>query len=338
MEERAAAPEIWQDPASAAKLHSEISRRKRDLGPPKTMLQEAEDLTVLAEMAEEEGSQAESAEIEAGLARLEQMMAQQQLARLFEGEYDAHNALMSINAGAGGTESCDWVDMLSRMFGRWAERHGYTWEIIDRTPGDSAGSRSITAAITGDHIYGRLRGERGVHRLVRLSPFDSAHRRHTSFAAVDVIPDVEETDEVEVRVEELRIETFRAGSAGGQHVNKTDSAVRITHIPTGIVAQSQNERSQHQNRASALRVLKARLLERQRAEQEKKIAELRGEQTDIAWGHQIRSYVLHPYQMVKDHRTEYETGSSAAVLDGEIDEFVEAFLKWDLGRRAHSAG
>jgi len=289
---------------------------------------------LLAELAEEEGSEAEAAEIEAGLARVERMIAQQDVARLFEGEYDAHNALMSINAGAGGTESCDWVDMLARMYGRWAERHGYTWQIIDRTPGDSAGSRSITAGITGDHVYGRLRGERGVHRLVRLSPFDAAHRRHTSFAAMDVIPDVEETDEVEVREEDLRVETFRAGSAGGQHVNKTDSAVRIIHVPTGTVAQSQNERSQHQNRASALRVLKARLLELQRAEQEKKIAELRGEQTDIAWGHLIRSYVLHPYQMVKDHRTEHETGSASAVLEGEIDEFIEAFLRYDLARRA----
>jgi len=298
------------------------------------MLKQAEEIALLAELAEAEGSETEAAEIEAGLARIEKMVSGQQLARLFEGEYDSHDALMSINAGAGGTESCDWVDMLSRMYGRWAERHGYTWEIIDRTPGDSAGSRSITAAITGDHIYGRLRGERGVHRLVRLSPFDSAHRRHTSFAAVDVIPEVEETDEMDVKEEDLRIETYRAGSAGGQHVNKTDSAVRIIHVPTGIVAQSQNERSQHQNRASALRVLKARLLERQRAEQEKKLAELRGEQTDIAWGHQIRSYVLHPYQMVKDHRTEHETGSAAAVLDGEMDDFIETFLHYDLSRRA----
>jgi len=298
------------------------------------LLGEAEDLALLAELAEEEGSQTESDEIEAGLARLEQMIAEQELARLFKGEYDRHNALVSINAGAGGTESCDWVDMLARMYARWVERHGYGWEMIDRTPGDSAGSRSITAAISGDLVYGRLRGERGVHRLVRLSPFDAAHRRHTSFASVDVIPEVEESDEVEINPADLRIETFRAGSAGGQHVNKTDSAVRIIHIPTRIVAQSQNERSQHQNRASAMRVLKSRLLELKRAEQEKKMAELRGEQTEIAWGHQIRSYVLHPYQMVKDHRTRHETGSATAVLDGEIDEFLEAFLSHDLAQRA----
>ena len=302
------------------------------------LLREVEDLVVLAELAQEEGSGAEEAEIAEGLTRAGRLLAEQETARLFQGEYDSHNALLSINAGAGGTESCDWVDMLARMYGRWAERHGYGWEIIDRTPGESAGSRSITAAVTGDTIYGRLRGERGVHRLVRLSPFDSAHRRHTSFASVDVIPEVEEADEVEVGPDDLKIETYRSTGAGGQHVNKTDSAVRITHLPTGIVAQSQNERSQHQNRASALRVLKARLLQHQRAEQEKKLAELRGEQTDIAWGHQMRSYVLHPYQMVKDLRTGHETGNTAAILDGEIDEFVEAFLRYDLARRAREEG
>ncbi len=297
------------------------------------LLRDAEDLVTLAQLAQEEGSEGESAEIEAGLAKAEQMLAEQELAQLFAGEYDGHNALLSINAGAGGTESCDWVDMLTRMYGRWAEEHGYRWEIIDRTPGEEAGTRSMTASVTGDHAYGRLRGERGVHRLVRLSPFDSAHRRHTSFASVDVIPEVEEEDEIQIGPEDLRIETYRAGSAGGQHVNKTDSAVRITHLPTGIVTQCQNERSQHQNRAMALRVLKAKLLEMQREEQEKKMAELRGEQTEIAWGHQIRSYVLHPYQMVKDHRTGQETGSATRVLDGGVDGFIEAYLRWDMAQR-----
>jgi peptide chain release factor 2 len=301
-----------------------------------SLLRQAEDLVTLAELAEEEGSQAESAEIEAGLARAEQMLSEQEKAQLFAGEYDGHNALLSVNAGAGGTESCDWVDMLVRMYGRWAEEHGYAWEIIDRTPGEEAGTRSMTASVTGDHAYGRLRSERGVHRLVRLSPYDAAHRRHTSFASVDVIPEVEEEDEVEINSEDLRVETYRASSAGGQHVNKTDSAVRITHLPTGIVTQCQNERSQHQNRAMALRVLKATLLELQRAERERKMAELRGEQTDIAWGHQIRSYVLHPYQMVKDHRTGHETGSAAQTLDGGIDGFIEAYLRWDLGNRARA--
>ncbi len=301
------------------------------------LLRQAEDLVTLAELAAEEHSQAENAELEAGLAEAEKLLTEQERAQLFVGEYDDHNAILSINAGAGGTESCDWVDMLARMYGRWAESHGYTWEIFDRTPGEEAGTRSLTASVTGARAYGMLRGERGVHRLVRLSPFDAAHRRHTSFASVDVIPEVEEEDEIEISPEEIKIETYRASSAGGQHVNKTDSAVRITHLPTGIVTQCQNERSQHQNRAVALRVLKAKLLEMQRAEREKKLAELRGEQTEIAWGHQIRSYVLHPYQMVKDHRTGQETGNAAQVLDGEIDEFIEAYLRWDLAQRARKA-
>jgi len=298
------------------------------------LLREAEDVATLAQLAEEEGSEEEAAEIGAALARVEQTLAEQEQAQLFTGEYDAHDAIVSINAGAGGTESCDWVEMLARMYGRWAEGNGYEWKLLDRTPGEEAGSRGLTASVAGDHAYGRLRGETGVHRLVRLSPFDAAHRRHTSFASVDVMPEVEDRDEVEISADELKIETFRASSAGGQHVNKTDSAVRITHLPTGIVAQCQNERSQHQNRAVAMRVVKARLLERRRAEQEKKLAELRGEQTEIAWGHQIRSYVLHPYQMVKDHRTGHETARASAVLEGELDGFLEAFLRYDLGQRA----
>ncbi len=336
LEKQAAAPDLWENPQAAQKLHADIARRKRELEPMRQLLSKAEDLAILAQLAEEESSDGEAAEIEAGLAEIERMTAEQELAQLFTGEYDDHNALISINAGAGGTESCDWVDMLSRMYGRWAEQHGYGWEIIDRTPGEQAGSRGLTACVTGPNAYGRLRGERGVHRLVRISPFDAASRRHTSFASVDAIPEVEEADEVEINPDDLRVDTFRATGAGGQHVNKTDSAVRMTHLPTGIVVSCQNERSQHKNRASALRVLKARLLELQRQEQEKKLAELRGEQTEIAWGHQIRSYVLHPYQMVKDHRTAHETGNAAAVLEGAIDDFLEAYLRYDMARRARS--
>jgi peptide chain release factor 2 len=300
------------------------------------LLSKAEDLVTLAELAEEAGSAEETTEIETGLAEAERLLAELEFSQLFAGEYDSHNAIIHINAGAGGTEACDWAEMLSRMYARWAESNKYTWELIDRTPGDEAGTRSVTASLRGDHAYGRLRGERGVHRLVRISPFDSANRRHTSFASVDVMPEVEETDEVEINTDDLKIDTYRASSAGGQHVNKTDSAVRITHIPTGIVVSCQNERSQHKNRAFALRVLQARLLDLQRQEQEEKLAELRGEQTEIAWGHQIRSYVLHPYQMVKDHRTEQETGSASAVLDGQIDEFLEAYLRYDMEQRAKS--
>ena len=336
LEERAARPDLWENPQAAQSLHADISRRKRVLQPLQELLRKAEDVVVLAQLAEEEGSEAEAEEIEGELAALKRMLTEQEVARLFSGKYDAHNALLSINAGAGGTEACDWSDILVRMYGRWAEQQGYEWEIIDHTPGEEAGTRGLTASIRGDHIYGRLRGERGVHRLVRISPFDSASRRHTSFAAVDVIPEVEATDEVEVNPDDLKIDTFRASSAGGQHVNKTDSAVRITHLPTGIVVSCQNERSQHKNRAFAMRVLKARLLALAREEQEKKMAELRGEQTEIAWGHQIRSYVLHPYQMIKDHRTNEETGNTASVLGGEIDQFLEAYLRYDMARRAKS--
>ncbi len=300
------------------------------------MLSKAEDLLTLAQLAEEEGSEEEAEELESGLAEVGRSIAEQEFVRLFSGEYDSHNAILHVNAGAGGTESCDWVDMLARMYGRWAESHGYTWELIDRTPGEEAGSRSITASVAGDHAYGRLRSERGVHRLVRISPFDSANRRHTSFASVDVMPEVEEADEVKIDPDELKIDTYRASSAGGQHVNKTDSAVRITHLPTGIIVSCQNERSQHKNRAFAMRVLRARLLDLQREEQERKLAELRGRQTEIAWGHQIRSYVLHPYQMVKDHRTEHETSNTAGVLDGQVDEFLEAYLRYDMEQRAKS--
>ncbi len=328
---------MWQDPNAAQQLLAEISRRKKALAPLQHLLQQAEDAVVLAELAEAEDSEEEGPAVEEQLAEVERLFQEQELSQLFAGEYDDHNALLTINAGAGGTESCDWADMLVRMYARWAERHGYGFEVMDHTPGESAGSRSLTAAITGDHAYGRLRGEAGVHRLVRLSPFDSAHRRHTSFASVEVMPEVEETDDIEIKPEDLKIDTYRAAGAGGQHVNKTDSAVRITHLPTGIVASCQNERSQHKNRAFALRVLKARLLERERAEQEKKMAELRGVQTEAAWGHQIRSYVLHPYQMVKDHRTGYETSDATATLEGEIDPFLEAFLRYDMQQRARAS-
>ena len=297
------------------------------------LLSKAEDLAILAQLAEEEGSDGEAAEIEAGLAEIERMTAEQELAQLFTGEYDDHNALISINAGAGGTESCDWVDMLSRMYGRWAEQHGYGWEIIDRTPGEQAGSRGLTACVTGPKAYGRLRGERGVHRLVRISPFDAASRRHTSFASVDAIPEVEEADEMEINPDDLRVDTFRATGAGGQHVNKTDSAVRITHLPSKIVVQCQAERSQMQNRATAMSLLRARLVQTELQRREEEAARARGETMAIGFGSQIRSYVVHPYTMVKDLRTGHETGNAEAVLDGALDPFIRA----ELERRARGA-
>jgi peptide chain release factor 2 len=247
---------------------------------------------------------------------------------MFSGEYDQTDAILTITAGAGGTEATDWAEMLLRMYLRWAQRHRYSTEIIDQLEGEEAGLKSVTVGMHGRWAYGHLRAERGVHRLVRISPYDSQKRRHTTFALVEVLPEVEDDTEVgEIPEDELKIDTFRSQGAGGQHVNKTDSAVRLTHIPTGIVAQSQNERSQHQNREFAMKVLKARLLERRLEERERELAQLRGEHIEAGWGNQIRSYVLHPYQMVKDHRTNYETSATNDVLDGDLDAFMLAELE-----------
>jgi peptide chain release factor 2 len=247
---------------------------------------------------------------------------------MFSGEYDQSDAILTITAGAGGTEATDWAEMLLRMYLRWAQRHRYSTEIIDQLEGEEAGLKSVTVGIHGRWSYGHLRAERGVHRLVRISPYDSQKRRHTTFALVEVLPEVEDDTEVgEIPEDELKIDTFRSQGAGGQHVNKTDSAVRLTHIPTGIVAQSQNERSQHQNREFAMKVLRARLLERRVEERERELALLRGEHVEAGWGNQIRSYVLHPYQMVKDHRTNYETSATNEVLDGDLDAFMLAELE-----------
>jgi peptide chain release factor 2 len=270
------------------------------------------------------------AELETETAAIEHDVDQSELRTLLSGDYDEGSALLSINAGAGGTDSQDWAEMLQRMYLRWAELRGYKTEIIDSTAGEEAGIKSVTISVEGPYAYGYLRPEKGVHRLVRLSPFDSAKRRHTSFAQVEVLPEVEDA-EVDINPNDLKIETFRSGGAGGQNVQKNDTAVRITHIPTGIVASCQNERSQTQNRENAMKVLKARLLEVRQAEKEKELAQLRGEYQKAEWGSQIRSYVLHPYQLVKDHRTEYEEGNTQAVLDGKLDGFIEAYLRSKVG-------
>ena len=267
-------------------------------------------------------------ELEREVNALEATLKQRELDALLSGPYDRGNAIIAIHAGAGGTDSQDWAEMLARMYLRWAENHGYQTEVLDLSPGEEAGIKSMTIAVNGKYAYGYLRPEKGVHRLVRLSPFDTAHRRHTSFALVEVLPQVEEQNTIEINPDDLRIDTFRSAGAGGQNVQKNDTAVRITHLPTGIVVTCQNERSQTQNRENAMRVLRARLLELQQQELEKKKAELRGEYQKAEWGNQIRSYVLHPYQLVKDHRTDYETGNTQAVLDGELDGFIEAYLRW----------
>ena len=279
-----------------------------------------------------EGPDAElEAELDRDAAALETDFRRERTALLFSGEYDDRNALLSISAGAGGTEATDWAEMLLRMYLRWAERHRFPTEILDQQEGEQAGLKSVTVAVNGRRAYGWLRAERGVHRLVRISPFDSQNRRQTTFALVEVLPEVDDDVEIELDWDEIRVDTFRSQGAGGQHVNKTDSAVRLTHLPTGIVAQSQNERSQTQNKEMAIKVLKARLLERALEEKEAELRKLKGEHVEAGWGNQIRSYVLHPYQMVKDLRTNHETGNTGAVLDGDLDAFMQAELERGIG-------
>jgi len=279
----------------------------------------------LLELSEEDAGLL--AEVGAELRRIETSLEEQEVARLFSGDYDDGDAILTINPGAGGVDSQDWAEMLARMYRRWAERRGFGLEVIEYTEGEEAGIKSATFTVKGEYAFGLLSAERGVHRLVRISPFDAGGRRHTSFASVAVAPVVGEAVEVEIDEKELKIDTYRASGAGGQHVNKTDSAVRITHLPTGIVAQCQNERSQHQNREVAMRVLKARLFELERERRQREIAAQSGEKADNEWGSQIRSYVLHPYKLAKDHRTNEETANVDRVLDGELDDFVYAFLK-----------
>ncbi len=282
----------------------------------------------LAELTLGSGDAEMEAGVETELAALSRDYERERTALLFSGPYDESDAILSISAGAGGTEATDWAEMLLRMYLRWAERHRCTTEIMDRLEGEAAGIKSATISIRGRRAYGWLRAERGVHRLVRISPYDAQKRRQTTFALVEVLPQVDDAVEVgEIRDDDLRVDTYRSSGAGGQHVNKTDSAVRITHLPTGIVVQSQNERSQHQNRELAMTVLRARLLERKIAEREAELAAIRGEHVEAGWGNQIRSYVLHPYQMVKDHRTEHETSDTTGVLDGELDRFMLAELE-----------
>ena len=285
-----------------------------------------EDAGVLLELAQEEQDASALAEVAERIAAAAAALDDIELELLLGGEHDAAPAILSINAGAGGTDACDWAEMLLRMYLRWADAHGYAVEELDRQPGDEAGLRSVTILVKGDHAYGWLKTEHGVHRLVRISPFDANHRRQTAFAAVSVLPELEDAPEVEIDEKDLRIDTFRSSGAGGQHVNKVESAIRITHLPTGIVVQCQNERSQHKNRATAMKVLRARLWERARQEQEAKMAALSGDKKEIGFGSQIRSYTLHPSQRVKDHRTQLEVGNADAVLDGDIDRFLRAAL------------
>lgn len=328
LEERMTRPGFWDNPEEAQK----IARRAKQVKNRIQSFQELEDTIeegeVLLELALEEGDQSSLwSELEETVNSLEKRLEKTELKLRLGGQYDENNAILSIHPGAGGTESQDWAQMLLRMYTRWAETNNYEVETLDFLPGDEAGVKRVTLLISGDYAFGYLKGERGVHRLVRISPFDSSGRRHTSFASVDVLPELDEEVEVDIDQNDLKIETYRASGAGGQHVNKTDSAVRITHLPTGLVVQCQNERSQHKNKKMAMTILKSRLLEMKEEAQAEKIAELRGEHKEIAWGSQIRSYVFHPYNMIKDHRTGIEEGNVQKVMDGYLDDFIEGYLK-----------
>jgi len=304
----------------------EINFLRRRVGDFDTVNSLYEDISLLWQLGIEEEDESLEKEVSEGIARLHAKLAGLELELLLNGPYDRANAVISLHAGAGGTEAQDWVQMLLRMYTRWADEKGYEVETLDLLPGDEAGVKSVTLLIKGENIFGYLSSEKGVHRLVRISPFDASGRRHTSFASVDVLPEFEDDSQVEIDPVDLKIDTYRSGGAGGQHVNKTDSAVRITHLPTGIVVQCQNERSQHANRLKAMKFLQAKLLDLQLKQKEADLTAIRGEQQDIAWGSQIRSYVFHPYSLVKDHRTGVEIGNVDAVMNGSIDPFISAYL------------
>jgi peptide chain release factor 2 len=324
LEAEMGAPGFWDDSDRAASVSGEHARASKRLEQFNALSGDVEDLDALAEMAAEEESL--QAEVDEQIASVEARLAELELQRLFSGRYDAGDALVTVNAGAGGTDAQDWAEMVLRMEMRWAESRGFQVELLEASAGEEAGIKSATFRASGENAYGLFGAERGVHRLVRLSPFDSAHRRQTSFAGVEVAPVVEDTGEIEINEDDLQVDTYRASGAGGQHVNKTDSAVRITHRPSGIVVQCQNERSQSSNRATAMAMLRAKLLEQRERERQAEIAREKGEAQDVNFGSQIRSYVLHPYTMVKDHRTGYEMGDVQRVLEGDLDGFVRAYL------------
>ena len=321
-------PDFWTDPEKANQYSTEDRRLKDEVKSYEELVQSYDDIGALIEMAEEEEDQDSVAEIREMLDDFIERLDQMSTKLLLSGEYDSMNAILRLNAGAGGTESNDWAGMLYRMYTRWAERHGFTLKVLDYLEGDEAGIKSVTIEIDGEYAYGYLRSEAGVHRLVRISPFNAQAKRQTSFVSCDVMPDIETEIDIEVRPEDIKMEVFRASGAGGQHINKTSSAVRLIHIPTGIVVACQEERSQLQNRNKAMQMLKARLYLKEKEEQEAMLAGIRGEVKDNGWGSQIRSYVLQPYRMVKDLRSGEQTSNTDAVLDGDIDRFITAYLKW----------
>lgn len=327
LEGLAAQPDFWDDMENSQKILQKTANYKSQVEKYDKLVELYEDTETMLEMAMEENDESLLEEITESYDKLEAELQNQKLATLLTGEYDKNNAILTFHAGAGGTEAQDWVEMLYRMYTKWSDRHGFKYKILDYLDGDEAGIKSASILIEGLNAYGYLQSEAGVHRLVRISPFDSSGRRHTSFASLEVMPEIDDDMEIEIDESDLRVDTYRASGAGGQHINKTDSAVRITHIPTGIVVACQNERSQHQNRDVAMKMLKSKLLEIKEREHLEKIEDIKGDQKEIAWGSQIRSYVFMPYTLVKDHRTGFESGNVGAVMDGDLDGFINAYLK-----------
>ncbi len=326
LEERSGQPDLWNDPEEGQRVMTELTRKKETIEPWNELATEIGDAVEMLELAREEGDEDAASDVEQTLEDIAQRYEKYRISVLLSGEHDDSDAFLTIHSGAGGTEACDWASMLLRMYTRWLESSGYKYETLEFLEAEG-GVKSVTLQVTGAKAFGYLKGETGVHRLVRISPFDSSGRRHTSFASVYVSPVIDDTIEVDIKPDELRVDTYRAQGAGGQHVNKTDSAVRMTHLETGIVVQCQNERSQHKNREMAMKMLRSRLYEYYRAQREAERAENAAEKHDIAWGSQIRSYVFQPYTMVKDHRTKEETGNVQAVMDGDLDRFIESYLR-----------
>ena len=322
------APDFWNDPEVSQNKMKEVKSLKDDVATYAALSTQYDDIETMIEMGYEENDPELIPEIDQMMKEFVQTYEDIRMKTLLSGEYDRNNAIVSLHAGAGGTESCDWAAMLYRMYIRWADKKGFSVEVLDSLDGEEAGIKSITFQVNGENAYGYLKSEKGVHRLVRISPFNAAGKRQTSFVSCDVMPDIEEDVDVEIREEDIRIDTFRSSGAGGQHINKTSSAIRITHFPSGIVVQCQNERSQHMNKDKAMQMLKAKLYLLKQEENAAKAAGIRGEVTDIGWGNQIRSYVMQPYTMVKDHRTGVESGNVDAVMDGNIDPFINGYLKW----------
>ncbi len=332
LDHKVSEPGFWDKPEESQKILQEAGGYKKKLKEYNDMATAYEDAQVLLEMAVEENDASLIPEIREQIDLFLQRKEELRISTLLCGEFDSHNAILTLHPGAGGTEACDWTEMLLRMYTRWAERRGYKVEVLDYQDGDEAGCKSVTLQINGENAYGYLRSEKGIHRLVRISPFDASGRRHTSFASCEVMPELDDTVEVEINMDDLRIDTYRASGAGGQHVNKTSSAIRITHLPTGTVVQCQNERSQFQNKDRAMALLKAKLYELEYEKKMARLSDIRGEVKDNAWGSQIRSYVFHPYSLVKDYRTNEETANIQAVMDGGLDSFMNAYLAWWANR------